>query len=465
MGALTSKVHAFRSRNWETKRWQFLDFFDCFGSEVFLDVYQGAVVKVTPFVKDFQFVWISDFVRFSYDFFSVQRLTKAYVLKLKKYVCINFSNIFFLLKSFFTPSFVNFFLWPKFFIVFDKFQELNTLFSFKFFLSSFNLLQKKNKSRFKNNIYFQDISILKNIDVFLNFCYDFRVYYPSIWLILSREKKKGSKFVSFSNAKDFKNINCLTTNINFYSIFEGKHAVCKYFFSKKNIKTICFLLPESAENFIYLKKNFIKKSFVLVNFFFYNWSYFKLNQNFLALNLSSKKNRNNKVNYLFSLGNASWRCSNFFFKIFYLGSHLLGFGLNADIIFPSSLLGEKKVLSYNALGNLKAYKTFSLKKNLKSSFFFFFVLGFFFKFFFFIRLTLFSFFYKKLEQSSKKFFFVSYEFIKLNKFKLKKTLFFLQKKFFLFIDKGFWFSSFDRSFLAVSSFLLLNTKKIFRHCF
>jgi NADH-quinone oxidoreductase chain G len=76
VGALTSKPYAFLSRPWELKSTESIDLFDSIHSNIRIDTRGYDIMRILPRLNEsINEEWISDKVRFSFDGFSVQRLT------------------------------------------------------------------------------------------------------------------------------------------------------------------------------------------------------------------------------------------------------------------------------------------------------------------------------------------------------------------------------------------------------
>jgi NADH dehydrogenase/NADH:ubiquinone oxidoreductase subunit G len=76
VGALTSKPYAFVGRPWELKSVDTIDIFDALGANIRVDVCRSQIVRILPRVNDnLNGDWISDKTRFSYDGYSIQKLT------------------------------------------------------------------------------------------------------------------------------------------------------------------------------------------------------------------------------------------------------------------------------------------------------------------------------------------------------------------------------------------------------
>ena len=80
VGALTSKPYALRVRPWDLISVEGLDFLDSIGSNLYFDVYDSEVFRVTPRINEsINEEWISDRIRFSYDSQSRRRIKKFFV--------------------------------------------------------------------------------------------------------------------------------------------------------------------------------------------------------------------------------------------------------------------------------------------------------------------------------------------------------------------------------------------------
>ena len=83
VGALTSKLYPFVSRNWELKNVNAIDFSDGFGSDLNIYLKNNKIVKISPsFNSSLNSVtWISDKTRFSFDgMFSPERILEGFII-------------------------------------------------------------------------------------------------------------------------------------------------------------------------------------------------------------------------------------------------------------------------------------------------------------------------------------------------------------------------------------------------
>ena len=83
VGALTSKLYPFVSRNWELKNVSSIDFSDGFGSDLNIYLKNNKIIKISPSFdsKLNSVVWISDKTRFSFDgMFSPERVLEGFIV-------------------------------------------------------------------------------------------------------------------------------------------------------------------------------------------------------------------------------------------------------------------------------------------------------------------------------------------------------------------------------------------------
>jgi NADH dehydrogenase/NADH:ubiquinone oxidoreductase subunit G len=83
VGALTSKLYPFVSRNWELKNVSSIDFSDGFGSNLNIYLKNNKIIKISPSFDPSlnSVVWISDKTRFSFDgMFSPERVLEGFIL-------------------------------------------------------------------------------------------------------------------------------------------------------------------------------------------------------------------------------------------------------------------------------------------------------------------------------------------------------------------------------------------------
>lgn len=79
VGALTSKVYAFKSRPWELRTTESIDLTDSTGSNIYINYKEVEILRITPKINlDINNNIITDKSRFSYDASKLQRITKVF---------------------------------------------------------------------------------------------------------------------------------------------------------------------------------------------------------------------------------------------------------------------------------------------------------------------------------------------------------------------------------------------------
>ena len=90
VGALTSKVYAFKARPWELKSQETIDGTNGLGTNILVNTKEGEIVRIQPKLDGFQKnQYITDKIRFSFDFLIHNRIKKIFIKSTKK----EFENI------------------------------------------------------------------------------------------------------------------------------------------------------------------------------------------------------------------------------------------------------------------------------------------------------------------------------------------------------------------------------------
>ena len=94
VGALTSKVYAFKTRPWELKSQETLDCLDGFGSNIIINYKESEIIRIQPkYNKNLNNFIISDKIRFSFDFNSKNRIKTIKKKNNFSYNLIDLKNI------------------------------------------------------------------------------------------------------------------------------------------------------------------------------------------------------------------------------------------------------------------------------------------------------------------------------------------------------------------------------------
>jgi NADH-quinone oxidoreductase chain G len=86
VGALTSKVQAFKTRPWEIKSTPSIDISDCLGSNISIETKKSKPIRIVPKPnKTINLEWLSDKARFTYEGYISIRLAYPYFFQNNKY--------------------------------------------------------------------------------------------------------------------------------------------------------------------------------------------------------------------------------------------------------------------------------------------------------------------------------------------------------------------------------------------
>ncbi len=254
VGALTSKVYAFKARPWELKINETIDLTDSFGSTIYVSVKEAEIVRIMPKkTEDSTSSFISDKTRFSFDSVKHLRLLNIYIKK-NSWEKINWQ----LLLNFFSNKFLtkfNLFIIPEDldYQNIQKLLHLQKISNLKVIVTSLN---KSLNSNFYANKLFFNTNIVNNNTKFC-FLLSSNLKIESILLNIKIRNKFLSSSLEiyssgFNSSSNFFN-SFVTFNVtSLIKIFEAKH-----FFSKKIILNSfpLFILGSSINNYIF-KTNF-----------------------------------------------------------------------------------------------------------------------------------------------------------------------------------------------------------------
>ena len=355
VGALTSKPYAFLSRPWELKSTESIDLFDSIHSNIRVDTRGYDIMRVLPRLNEsINEEWISDKVRFSFDGFSVQRLTVPLVKNnegvfypIKWSEAINIiSNKIHCSK----PSAVGFSVGPL--------CDLDSLIVLKQLRLKFNaaIIDKSSESSldadYCNNYKFN--TFLENIrkaDVCLLVGINPRIDGVLLNYHLRKRFLAGNFKIAYIGSNlnlTFPSLHVGTSLNTFISLVEGKNFFCK---ALKQAKMPMIIFGKSfSENLTSfnsnLFSNLIKSNLNINNPFWYGLNFFNSNSSdfsFFDLGLHYNRNFVSKSFDLFYMLE-DYKPVNKSIKskfIVFQGHHGCQNAQNADIILPCSSFIEK----------------------------------------------------------------------------------------------------------------------------
>ena len=355
VGALTSKPYAFLSRPWELKSTESIDLFDSIHSNIRVDTRGYDIMRVLPRLNEsINEEWISDKVRFSFDGFSVQRLTVPLVKSnegvfypIKWSEAINIiSNKIHCSK----PSAVGFSVGPL--------CDLDSLIVLKQLRLKFNaaIIDKSSESSldadYCNNYKFN--TFLENIrkaDVCLLVGINPRIDGVLLNYHLRKRFLAGNFKIAYIGSNlnlTFPSLHVGTSLNTFISLVEGKNFFCK---ALKQAKMPMIIFGKSfSENLTSfnsnLFSNLIKSNLNINNPFWYGLNFFNSNSSdfsFFDLGLHYNRNFVSKSFDLFYMLE-DYKPVNKSIKskfVVFQGHHGCQNAQNADIILPCSSFIEK----------------------------------------------------------------------------------------------------------------------------
>jgi hypothetical protein len=364
LGALTSKVSAYKYRSWELEYKENLDYLDNLGMLGIICIKGLLVVRVIPQTNSF-FNWISDKFRFSFDGFIFNRslrilnineeiLLLEALFKLTDTFSIKNTAFFFLGKtldymdSFFLKRFTNFF--QKKHIFFEK--NNTSFYSYNFiddrFLSFFDMSLS---SKF-NNLFIFGLNVRLDMPILYTFLTNTINITYTIGDFVDKSYQLGRNIV-----KELSNI------INGVS-YVFKNLLCK------NVLIISSLFESLFHKTISNSIVYLKNIFMLKILSYYPISLFFAESNFLESNVFIKDiggivRSEKKINFFFDSILTNIFVENIAFNVSFSTYNT---NRTYDLVFPVNYVYERNTLSYSLQGTLnyceKTLKVKSLNKDL-----------------------------------------------------------------------------------------------------
>jgi len=383
VGALTSKVYAFKARPWELKRFESIDIFDAIGSNIKVNTLKNKIVRVLPRGNSqVNIDWIPNKIRFFFDAIQYQRIETPLLKINGKFQKINWSDAFEILNK--KCSNID---GSKMNMIVGNLTELESIQMLK---QNMNLLGtsniqysslKKNNKRISSDItsnflFNEKLQSIKESDVCLLIDCNPRTEGSILNIHLKNRVKKGNfEIASIGSKVDLtypvENLG-LSLNV-LISILEGKHSFCKKLKNAKNPLIICgtnLLNKKEGKSLIkeIQKLSILKKK---------NWNGFNLLENETSSinfseifnNIQSKKNSSFKLNYLFNTENEMNSISLKGSFNIYQGHHFTEDAQKANLILPGVTFFEKNGIFINTEGRIqKVNKVIKMNKEERNDF-------------------------------------------------------------------------------------------------
>jgi NADH-quinone oxidoreductase chain G len=240
VGALTSKIYAFKTRNWELTNFNGVDFIDSTGSNIQIKIKGNQIFRILPKAfKNINDNWISDKTRFFFDSLYYQRVKNPtfFYLNQKKNFKISWFISFYLIKSLFIKK-------KTIGIVLGDFIDIETSLYLKDFIKTYNIqnvinlnLETNNNDFLVNCSFNQSLNNIQDFDMCLLLGTNPRLEASIFNLKILKQYKKNKLKIyginSYINV-NYLNMHLGTTLNTFYKIIEGKHFFCTIFKKYKN---------------------------------------------------------------------------------------------------------------------------------------------------------------------------------------------------------------------------------------
>ena len=362
VGALTSKPFSFKARSWELKKKEGIDVLDALGSNIKIDIFNNAIVRILPKTNfNINKEWISNKTRFFFDSLKYQRIEYP-LLKNKNnsFERISWEKAFNILNRKLISQDSS-----KIQAIVGDLIDLESLFLFKKNLNQLgisNIFYEKylneqflkiNSDLTSNFLFTNSLKSIEETDLCLIINSDIRKEASILNIHLINRLKKGNFKIAYLGKKtNFTYpIQHLGNSLDILlQIILGKHNFCKNLKKAKNPLIIVgenilnqkngYFLIEKLKNISCLSKNIhflnTKSSFI---------NYFEIN--FLNKNL---KQKDSTVFYLFNtnLQNKLIKNKNSF--LIYQGHHFTKDAQESNLILPGLSFLEKKGTYINIEG-------------------------------------------------------------------------------------------------------------------
>jgi hypothetical protein len=399
IGALTAKPYIFSVRSWEIDKILFIDFFDSFGSTIYIEFSGLNILRILPKINKFiNLEWITDRIRFFFDSLITQKLNNCFIYKNYKYQPITWFGIYLYLKNIKifnyknNNSLLNYSLFYLLDITVDLYNYIYLkLFFYNFYKFNLHIYTQYDLSYlaidFLNDYLFLYNNILLN-DLLINYNYIFIIGYnlrcelPLLFFKLyTLSQKNLIKIFTFGISFFYKNINkfnFIGLSIKDFYFFFNKLKVLK-----NNTLILCgsgllnrfdsyyfYFFFKKISNFYNLYKLNYKFYFIFSNLIDINLLFLGLKNDFKFVTKKYLKNINIFFNFFFFNNEIFYKNfilnKNLFIYI-YIGANFLVKTIKYNIILPSTFFFENDNLIINLFGYFNKLKFIYVpEKNIKN---------------------------------------------------------------------------------------------------
>ena len=350
VGALTSKPYAFTARSWELQNIETIDVMDSLGSNIVASVKGNKVMRILPRInEELNEEWITNKTRFSYDGFTVQRLTSP---MLKDPVTGLFEKITWERSFEIIKAHLKKIPGDRIGGVIGQFVDIKTFFYFKNLLNNLgsntifleDMVVKKNQNIFEETFNFNTtVSEIRNKDLCLIVDLNPRLELNALNLHLRKKVINNEMLVAYIGPQtDFTfNVTHLGNDLNaFTQILKGNHPFCKRLIQAKNPVIInptnvnynaitFYKILNNNLRILDYKPDFVEK---------------KINiPGILNMGIASTKKQYADLKFFFLLGSAQFKLENAPKDSFviYCGTHGDDNISQANLLLPSAIFTEK----------------------------------------------------------------------------------------------------------------------------
>jgi hypothetical protein len=324
IGALTSKIYAYKFRAWEIQKFETINYLDIFGSKIELNIYAQKIIRILPSIKTNLLFnknyWISDYIRFSFEnlYINRQNLPQLNILKFLTLLNIKFisNNLIISWKLAIYILILKYILLTKFSI---KKNILINIFLTNFndiydsFFTTYYKLLLTNLNLINNNFNLSKYNQLDIQDLFLNnnfFCLvNINLRYDNPILLLKLQKIKNlclfyfgfKNFILNFDLITLKIIYCGNQSINLINTLIGKSRnLIKLFYLDKKLNIINMLINFNIKTYKSIIVYQLLTKYTKFKFFdFKNLLHTKVNT--IVSNINIKNT--NLINFLFENDN------------------------------------------------------------------------------------------------------------------------------------------------------------------
>ena len=366
VGALTSKIFAFKARAWELKKTKTIDILDSLGSNIIIQTFNNKIVRILPKInKHLNIEWITDKTRFFFDSLNYQRITTPMLKTQNKFLQISWEQAFQLIKQKVSETDS-----ANQTVLIGNLIDIKSLYIFKNFIHSIGSRNVVYTTNYNNpNLqspvklqphFITPLNKISEIDLCLLLFCDPRKESALLNLTLrAAQKKNNMKIFSIGPNLDL-TYPIITLGLNLHvllKILEGKHNFCKEILNAKGFTIIVgsniFRIPNATQIIQKLQNKFT------VNLLNFEPGFLNFNELFQSKNTIKT---NGQLLFLYNTDSSNLTLNSF---AIYFGHHFTQNAQDSNLILPCTTFLEKS--SYFLTLEHKFQQTVQALKNTMQS--------------------------------------------------------------------------------------------------